>query len=132
MHRLPSYYLATLLMLLVGGVCPTACQAQLRKQPSLLVQLWPLFRSTRPVVLLPQQSHPVAEPHRPLIAPFVPRKLDINSASFEEIQNLPGITSSMAARIFAGRPYRSGDDLLRDGIPQNVVQSLTRQIEFGP
>ncbi len=110
-----------------------ACQAQVQKPPELLVRLWPLFRSTRPSVQLPAPAtNQPAEPRRPLVAPYVPRKLDINSASFVEIQNLPGITSSMAARIFAGRPYRNLDDLRRDGIPLNVVQGLSKQIEFGP
>jgi DNA uptake protein ComE-like DNA-binding protein len=132
MRWLPKCLLMTVLLATSAVAFPGVCQAQLRQQPSLLVQLWPLFRSSRPVVLLPHESRPVTELQRPLVAPFVPRKLDINSASFEEIQNLPGITSSMAARIFAGRPYRNRDDLLRDGIPLNVVQSLTSQIEFGP
>lgn len=107
--------------------------AQLPPQPELLVRLWPLFRSTRPAVQLPE-SPPTElnQPRRPLIAPFVPRKLDINSASFSDIQNLPGISSSMAARIFAGRPYRDLDDLRADGIPLNVVQGLSEQVVFGP
>jgi hypothetical protein len=119
------------------AVAPAAV-ANIQPVPELLVRLWPFFRSQRPVPLLPapSQRHPSdtqpTEENRPLIAPFVPRKLDINSASFSDLQNLPGINSSMAARIFAGRPYRSLDDLRRDDIPLNVVQGLSGQVVFGP
>lgn len=119
-------------LLLVAAVA-TTCHAQIQVPPSLLVRLWPLYRSTRPSVELPTpQSGEVPERRRPLVAPYVPRKLDINSASFSDIQNLPGITSSMAARIFAGRPYRNLNDLRADGIPLNVVQGLEGQVIFGP
>jgi endonuclease YncB( thermonuclease family) len=38
-------------------------------------------------------------------------KLDINSASFDELENIPGIGPAMAGRIIAGRPFKSADDL---------------------
>lgn len=108
-----------------------AALANIQPVPELLVRLWPFFRSQRPVPLLPESSQP-SEDRRPLVAPVRPRKVDINSASFSELQNLPGISSSMAARIFAGRPYRNLDDLRRDDIPLNVVQGLESQVIFGP
>jgi competence ComEA-like helix-hairpin-helix protein len=37
--------------------------------------------------------------------------LDINSASNDELQRIPGIGPAMAARIAAGRPFKSADDL---------------------
>ena len=120
--------------MVLGTALAPACYGQIQHpQPELLTRLWPLFRSTRPVVQLPepQTSEPV-ERRRPLVAPYVPRKLDINSASFEEIQNLPGVTSSTAARIFAGRPYRDLDDLRSDGIPLGVVQGLADKVTFDP
>lgn len=129
------------LRIVVVAACPllfsvtfaASCHAQIQKPPGLLVRLWPLYRSTRPAVQLPEPlPTEVHEQRRPLVAPYVPRKLDINSASFSDIQNLPGISSSMAARIFAGRPYRNLNDLRRDGIPLNVVQGLESQILFGP
>ncbi len=38
-------------------------------------------------------------------------KLDINSASIEALQDLPGIGLVLAKRIIAARPFRSADDL---------------------
>lgn len=133
MNVLSRIVLRTASVVLLLATCVSACHAQIQEPPSLLVRLWPLYRSTRPSVHLPEPSpSDVQEQRRPLIAPYVPRKLDINSASFSDIQNLPGITSSMAARIFAGRPYRNLNDLRSDGIPLNVVQGLESQVIFGP
>ncbi len=42
-----------------------------------------------------------------------PAKLDINTASPEDLGRLPGITSSLSQRIVANRPYRKIDDLVR-------------------
>jgi competence ComEA-like helix-hairpin-helix protein len=41
------------------------------------------------------------------------RRIDINSASQEELESLPGIGPTLARRIIEGRPYRTVDDLLR-------------------
>jgi len=37
---------------------------------------------------------------------------DLNTASLREIEELPGVTPSMAERIVAGRPYGDVDELL--------------------
>ncbi len=39
--------------------------------------------------------------------------LNINKASKEELQALPGIGSTTADRIIAGRPYSNSDELLK-------------------
>lgn len=40
------------------------------------------------------------------------KPLDLNSASKDQLQSLPGITAVQADRIIAARPYRKPDDLL--------------------
>ncbi len=126
------------------GLWAPRCQAQLQKPPELILRLWPFFRSTRPVPQLPEptdESAPAdkAEPDlakakatKPLIAPFVPMKIDVNRCTLEQLQNLPGVGPSMGAHIMAGRPYDDYEDLQRDGVPLNVVQGLKGKITFGP
>ena len=41
--------------------------------------------------------------------------MEINSASYEELQTLPGIGPKLAERIMAHRPYQQFDDL--DKVP---------------
>jgi len=47
--------------------------------------------------------------HRELAAP---RPVDLNAASRDAIEKLPGITPSMARRIVEGRPYEDPHDLV--------------------
>jgi len=42
-----------------------------------------------------------------------PTKLDVNTASQTELENVPGIGPSIAERIIEARPFKSADDLQR-------------------
>jgi len=48
--------------------------------------------------------------------PEAPKAIDLNRASVRKIQELPGITPSMARRIVEGRPYSTPEDLVDRGI----------------
>jgi DNA uptake protein ComE-like DNA-binding protein len=45
-----------------------------------------------------------------------PQPLDLNTASVQRVETLPGVTPSMARRIVAGRPYGAPDDLVERGV----------------
>lgn len=55
--------------------------------------------------------------------------IDINSASPEELDSLPGIGPVLAQKIVAGRPYRAKNDLVtKKIIPQSTYDKIKGQI----
>ncbi len=129
--------LAMAAALVMAGPLAPRCVAQVQQPPELLLRLWPLFRSVRPVPLKPLSDvEPIdntddSQPKRPLIAPFPQPKLNINTCRLMDLQDLPGVGPSLGAHIMAGRPYRNFQDLERDGVPLNVVEGLKGKISFG-
>ena len=55
--------------------------------------------------------------------------LDINSATADELDALPGIGKAYSAAIIKGRPYKGKDDLVSKGIiPQSVYDNIKDKI----
>ncbi len=53
-------------------------------------------------------------------------KLDVNAATAEQLQSVPGITPIYAKRIVAGRPYTTKRQLLTHGILSASVYSQVK------
>lgn len=54
--------------------------------------------------------------HRHHDEPERPPTIDLNTASLRRVEELPGVTPSMARRIVEGRPYGDPHDLVERGI----------------
>lgn len=56
-----------------------------------------------------------------LSAPAPNARIDINTASLDDLMKTPGMTRTWAARIIRFRPYRAKNDLVDKGIVSNQV-----------
>lgn len=59
-------------------------------------------------------------------------KVDLNSASQQDLEALPGVGAATAKKIIAGRPYSSVDDLSKTGISKSKVDKLAGLVSVGP
>ncbi|MHB1846210.1 MAG: ComEA family DNA-binding protein, partial [Deltaproteobacteria bacterium] len=58
--------------------------------------------------------------------------VDVNRASVEDLEALPGIGPRLAARLVAGRPFRDPSDLARvSGIGARRLATLSAAVELG-
>ncbi len=56
-------------------------------------------------------------------------RMDINTATAEQLKTLPGIGDAYAARIIGGRPYTAKNQLVQRGIlSQNAYAAIKDQI----
>lgn len=83
--------------------------------------------TARPVTTSPAPSAPATT------TPAAPAArtplIDINSASKDELDVLPGIGAVRAEAIIKGRPYKGKDELLRKKVlPSNVYEGIKDRI----
>ncbi|GAA5512553.1 hypothetical protein Dcar01_01269 [Deinococcus carri] len=86
------------------------------------------------VDLPPPRQAQAAAPEYPTTAsvqPLISGRVNLNSASLEQLEALPKVGPSLAARIVAGRPYRSLADLDRvKGVGPSTLAALAPLVTF--
>ena len=60
------------------------------------------------------------------------QKVDINSASQKDLEELPGVGPATAKKIIAGRPYAAVADLAKAGVPAKTIAQITPLVTVGP
>jgi DNA uptake protein ComE-like DNA-binding protein len=64
-------------------------------------------------------------------APAAAGPVDLNRASKQELEALPGVGAATAGKIIAGRPYNSVDDLSRVGVGAKTLGRLRPLVTVG-
>jgi DNA uptake protein ComE-like DNA-binding protein len=59
------------------------------------------------------------------------KKIDINSASADELMSLNGVGEATAKKIIAGRTYASVDDLAKAGVSKSTITKIRSQVTVG-
>jgi hypothetical protein len=53
------------------------------------------------------------------------QKVDLNTATAKELEELPGVGPATAKKIIAGRPYAAVADLAKAGVPTKTITQIT-------
>lgn len=58
-------------------------------------------------------------------------KIDLNTATEKELDQLPGVGKATAKKIVSGRPYSSVSDLSRAGLAKHQIDQITPFVTVG-
>jgi competence protein ComEA len=108
---------------------------------ALLCGLWALWPLLFPALRAPTLSHAELPPAQTVAAPIYPKTasitplvsgtLNLNTATEMQLESLPKVGPALAARLIAGRPYRTLADLdAVKGIGPSLMTALAPLVSF--
>ena len=59
------------------------------------------------------------------------QKVDLNTATEKQLEELPGVGPATAKKIVAGRPYSSVSDLAKAGVPASTITKISPLVTVG-
>jgi competence protein ComEA len=68
---------------------------------------------------------------KPIAPDAASNLVDLNTATQQALDDLPGIGPATAKRIVAGRPYKSVDDLAKAGVPAAMIAKIRPLVTIG-
>ena len=104
-----------------------------RALPLLVAALAAILFSRVPLVSAGQAADPHAGGHGASMHGQHMGEMDINSASVDDLRQLPGISEASAKKIVQNRPYKRKDDLVtKKVLPQTAYDAIRDHVVAAP
>jgi competence protein ComEA len=85
----------------------------------------------RPLVTISDAAASHTTVAKPVTPDTTPDLLDVNKATAEQLQEVPGIGEAYSKKIVDNRPYKSIDDLSKAGIPAAILEKVKSHLTVG-